>query len=83
MLSASLATTDASESLNEEWTVQMNFVDHVSNPNSLKGSIPTVLPADVQGLPGENHYLAEFATVDRRKDSANKSLTAVFITNGP
>jgi hypothetical protein len=73
-LSASPATTDASESLNEERIVQMNIVDHVSDPNGLKGSTRgwsrAVLPA------GEDCYLAEFATGDKRKDSADKSLNA-------
>ena len=53
-LSASPATTDASsESLNEERTVQMNFVDHVSDTDGLKGSTPAVLPALAYTYAGE------------------------------
>jgi len=53
-LSASPATTDASsESLSEERTVQMNFVDHVPDPDGLKGSAPAVLPALAYAYAGE------------------------------
>ena len=53
-LSASPATTDASsESLNEERTVQMNFVDHVPDADGLKGSAPAVLPALAYAYAGE------------------------------
>jgi hypothetical protein len=45
-LSASPAPTDtSSESLNEERTVQMTFVDHVSDPDGLKESTSAILPA--------------------------------------
>jgi hypothetical protein len=50
-LSASPATTDASsDSLNEERTVQMNFVDHLDN---LKESTPSVVPALAYAYAGE------------------------------
>jgi PHO85 cyclin-5 len=53
-LSASPATTDASsDSLSEERTVQMNFVDHVADPDSLKGSAPAGLPALAYAYAGE------------------------------
>lgn len=53
-LSASPATTDASsDSLSEERTVQMNFVDHVADPDGLKGSAPAVLPALAYAYAGE------------------------------
>ena len=53
-LSASPATTDASsESLSEERTVQMNFVDHVADPDGLKGSAPAGLPALAYAYAGE------------------------------
>ena len=53
-LSASPATTDASsESLGEERTVQMNFVDHVADPDGLKGSAPAGLPALAYAYAGE------------------------------
>jgi hypothetical protein len=52
-LSASPATTDTSESLSEERTVQMNFVDHVPDPDGLKGSAPAVLPALAYAYAGE------------------------------
>jgi hypothetical protein len=53
-LSASPATTDASsESLNEERTVQMNFVDHVADQDGLKGSAPAGLPALAYAYAGE------------------------------
>jgi len=53
-LTASPATTDASsESLSEERTVQMNFVDHVPDPDNLKGSAPAVLPALAYAYAGE------------------------------
>lgn len=53
-LSASPATTDASsESLSEERTVQMNFVDHVPDQDGLKGSAPAVLPALAYAYAGE------------------------------
>ncbi len=53
-LSASPATTDASsESLNEERTVQMTFIDHVPDPDGLKESAPAVLPALAYAYAGE------------------------------
>ena len=53
-LSASPAATDASsESLNEERTVQMTFVDHISDPDGLKESTPAVLPALAYAYAGE------------------------------
>ncbi len=53
-LSVSPATTDASsESLNEERTVQMTFVDHVPDPDGLKESAPAILPALAYAYAGE------------------------------
>jgi hypothetical protein len=53
-VSASPATTDASfESLNEDRTVQMTFVDHISDPDGLKESTPAVLPALAYAYTGE------------------------------
>ena len=53
-LSASPATTDASsDSLNEERTVQMTFVDHVSDPDGLKENTPAILPALAYAYAGE------------------------------
>jgi hypothetical protein len=45
-LNVSPTATDASsDSLGEERTVQMTFVDHVSDPDSLKTATPAVVPA--------------------------------------
>ncbi|KAH9054199.1 hypothetical protein EDB87DRAFT_1568567 [Lactarius vividus] len=45
-LNVSPASTDASsDSLSEERTVQMTFVDHVSDPDGLKTATPAVVPA--------------------------------------
>ncbi|KAH9051403.1 hypothetical protein EDB83DRAFT_2397902 [Lactarius deliciosus] len=45
-LNVSPASTDASsDSLSEERTVQMTFVDHVSDPDGLKTTTPAVVPA--------------------------------------
>ncbi|KAH9022247.1 hypothetical protein EDB84DRAFT_1274674 [Lactarius hengduanensis] len=45
-LNVSPASTDASsDSLAEERTVQMTFVDHVSDPDGLKTATPAVVPA--------------------------------------
>ena len=53
-LSVSPATTDASsDSLNEERTVQMTFVDHVSDPDGLKETMPAVMPALAYAYAGE------------------------------
>ncbi|KAI0302524.1 hypothetical protein BC826DRAFT_984817 [Russula brevipes] len=53
-LSASPATTDASsDSLNEERTVQMTFVDHISDPDGLKQATPAVPPALAYAYAGE------------------------------
>ena len=53
-LSVSPATTDASsDSLNEERTVQMTFVDHVSDPDGLKETTPAVAPAPAYAYAGE------------------------------
>jgi PHO85 cyclin-5 len=53
-LSASPATTDASsDSLNEERTVQMTFVDHVPDPDSLKETTPAIVPAFAYAYAGE------------------------------
>lgn len=53
-LTASPATTEgSSDSLSEERTVQMNFVDHVPDPDGLKGSAPAVLPALAYAYAGE------------------------------
>jgi hypothetical protein len=53
-LSASPATTDASsDSLNEERTVQMTFVDHVSDPDGLKETTPAIAPAPAYAYAGE------------------------------
>ena len=47
-LNVSLAVTDASsDSLGEERTVQMTFVDHVSDPDSLKTGTPAIMLAVV------------------------------------
>ena len=53
-LSVSPATTDASsDSLNEERTVQMNFVDHVPDPDGLKETTSAVVPALAYAYAGE------------------------------
>ncbi|KAI9509159.1 hypothetical protein F5148DRAFT_1189583 [Russula earlei] len=53
-LSASPATTEgSSDSLNEERTVQMTFVDHVSDPDVLKDTTPAVMPALAYAYAGE------------------------------
>jgi hypothetical protein len=53
-LSVSPATTDgSSDSLNEERTVQMTFVDHVPDPDGLKETIPAVVPAFAYAYAGE------------------------------
>jgi len=52
-LSASPATTDTSSESLEERTVQMNFVDHVADPDGLKGSAPAGLPALAYAYAGE------------------------------
>ncbi|KAI0305543.1 hypothetical protein B0F90DRAFT_1815154 [Multifurca ochricompacta] len=53
-LSASPAITDASsDSLSEERTVQMTFVDHVPNPDGLKAFTPVVVPALAYAYAGE------------------------------
>jgi hypothetical protein len=51
-LSVSPTTTDA-DSLNEERTVQMTFVDHVSDPDGLKETTPAVPPAPAYDYAGE------------------------------
>jgi len=53
-LSVSPTTTDgSSDSLNEERTVQMTFVDHVPDPDGLKETIPVVVPALAYAYAGE------------------------------
>jgi PHO85 cyclin-5 len=52
-LSVSPATTDASDSLNEERTVQMSFIDHVQDPDGLKEITPAVVPALAYAYAGE------------------------------
>ena len=53
-LSVSPATTDASsDSLNEERTVQMTFVDHVPDPDGLKETTSAVVPALAYAYAGE------------------------------
>jgi len=53
-LNVSPAATDvSSDSLGEERTVQMTFVDHVSDPDSLKTATPAVLPALAYAYAGE------------------------------
>jgi len=53
-LSVSPAATDASsDSLNEERTVQMTFVDHVPDPDGLKGITSAVVPALAYAYAGE------------------------------
>lgn len=57
-LNASPATTDASsDSLGEERTVQMTFVDHVPDPGSLKTATPAVVPALAYAYAGEGGIL--------------------------
>ena len=47
-LNISLVVTDASsDSLSEEHTMQMTFVDHISDPGSLKTGTPPVMQARV------------------------------------
>jgi len=53
-LNVSPTATDASsDSLGEERTVQMAFVDHVSDPDSLKTGTPAVMPALAYAYAGE------------------------------
>ncbi|KAF8482730.1 hypothetical protein DFH94DRAFT_378328 [Russula ochroleuca] len=52
-LSASPATTDASSDSINERTVQMTFVDHVSDPDGLKENTPAILPALAYAYAGE------------------------------
>ena len=53
-LNVSPAVTDASsDSLGEERTVQMTFVDHVSDPDSLKTGTPAIMPAVAYAYAGE------------------------------
>jgi hypothetical protein len=53
-LSVSPATTDVSaDSLNEERTVQMSFVDHMSDLDALKETTPAVVPALAYAYAGE------------------------------
>ncbi|KAI0268646.1 hypothetical protein BC834DRAFT_866579 [Gloeopeniophorella convolvens] len=52
-LTASPATTDASDSLNEERTVQMHFVDHAPDRDTMKIATPTVTPALAYAYAGE------------------------------
>jgi len=53
-LSASPANTDgSSDSLNEERTVQMTFVDHMPDSDGLKETIPAVVPALAYAYAGE------------------------------
>ena len=53
-LNVSPTTTDASsDSLSEERTVQMTFVDHVSDPDGLKTATPAVVPALAYAYAGE------------------------------
>ncbi len=57
-LNVSPTTTDASsDSLSEERTVQMTFVDHVSDPDSLKTATPAVMPALAYAYAGEGGIL--------------------------
>ena len=53
-LNVSPSTTDASsDTLGEDRTVQMTFVDHVSDPDSLKTATPAVVPALAYAYAGE------------------------------
>jgi hypothetical protein len=53
-LNVSPTTTEASsDSLSDERTVQMTFVDHVSDPDSLKTATPAVVPALAYAYAGE------------------------------
>jgi hypothetical protein len=53
-LSASPATTDtSSDGLNEERTVQMTFVDHISGPDGSKEITPPIVPALAYAYAGE------------------------------
>ena len=53
-LNVSPAATDASsDSLGEERTVQMTFVDHVPDPGSLKTATPAIVPALAYAYAGE------------------------------
>ena len=37
----------SSDSINEERTVQMTFIDHVSDPDSLKTATPVIVPENI------------------------------------
>jgi hypothetical protein len=57
-LNVSPSTTDSSsESLSEERTIQMMFVDHVSDPDSLKTAASAIVPALAYGYAGEGGIL--------------------------
>ena len=53
MLNVSPAVTDTSSDSLKERTVQMTFVDHVSDPDSLKTGTPAVMLAAVYAYAGK------------------------------